>query len=62
MFLNLKSYLLIMIGITLLGISLGIVLGAYLKENVEYFIYFSAILAGFGSFMIVVGALNKKND
>tara|TARA_B100000287_G_scaffold415115_1_gene448374 strand:- start:53 stop:238 length:186 start_codon:yes stop_codon:yes gene_type:complete len=61
MFLNLKSYLFIMIGITLLGISLGIVLGAYLKNNMEYFIYFSSILAGIGSFMIVVGAL-KKND
>ncbi len=62
MFLGLKSYLFIMIGITILGISLGIVLGAYLKNNAEYFIYFSSILAGIGSFMIVLGALKDKND
>ena len=46
MFLKLKSYLFIMIGITILGISLGIVIGAYLKNNAEYMIYFSSILAG----------------
>tara|TARA_B100001758_G_C17924039_1_gene360056 strand:- start:163 stop:309 length:147 start_codon:yes stop_codon:yes gene_type:complete len=46
-----------MTGITILGISLGIVIGAYLKNNAEYMIYFSSILAGTGSFMIVVGAL-----
>ena len=60
MFLNLKSYLFVMIGVTLLGISLGMVIGAYLKNNIEYFIYFSPILAGLGSFMIVVGTLNNK--
>lgn len=57
MFLKLRSYLFIMIGITILGISLGIVIGAYLKNNAEYLVYFSSILAGAGSFMIVVGAL-----
>ena len=62
MFLKLKSYLLIMLGITILGISLGIVLGAYLKNNAEYLVYFSSILAGFGSFIIVVGALKDRND
>tara|TARA_Y100001935_G_scaffold78113_1_gene65259 strand:+ start:1540 stop:1686 length:147 start_codon:yes stop_codon:yes gene_type:complete len=46
-----------MIGITILGISLGIVLGAYMKNNAEYLVYFSSILAGAGSIMIVVGAL-----
>ena len=50
-----------MVGVTLIGIALGIVLGAYFKNNIEYFIYFSSILAGIGSFMIVVGAL-RKND
>ena len=60
MFLKLKSYLLIMIGITILGLSLGIVLGAYFKNNIEYLIYSSSLLAGLGSFMIVVGALNNK--
>ena len=60
MFLNLKSYLFVMIGVVLLGISLGVVLGAYLKNTMDYLIYFSSILAGVGSFMIVVGAL--KND
>ena len=49
-----------MIGVVLLGISLGVVLGAYLKNTMDYLIYFSSILAGVGSFMIVVGAL--KND
>ena len=49
MFLNLKSYLFIMIGITLLGISLGVVLGAYLKNNMEYFIYFSSSMV-YGNF------------
>ena len=60
MFLNLKSYLFVMIGVVLLGISLGVVLGAYLKNTMDYLIYFSSILAGLGSFMIVVGALKDK--
>ena len=60
MFLNLKSYLFVMTGIVLLGLSLGIVLGAYFENTMGYLIYFSSILAGVGSFMIVVGALKDK--
>ena len=51
-----------MVGIVILGISLGIVIGAYFKNNIEYFIYISSLLAGIGSFLIVFGALNNKND
>ena len=51
-----------MLGIVLLGISLGIVIGAYFENNdIDYFIYFAAFLAGLGSIMIVYGALRKRD-
>ena len=51
-----------MLGILLLGISLGIVIGAYFENNdIDYFIYFAAFLAGLGSIMIVYGALRKRD-
>ena len=62
MFLNFISFINIMLGIILLGISLGIVIGAYFASNdIDYFIYFSAFLAGLGSIMIVYGALRKHD-
>ena len=62
MFLNFISFVNIMVGIVLLGVSLGIVIGAYFENNnIDYFIYFAAFLAGLGSIMVVYGALRKRD-
>ncbi len=51
-----------MIGVVFLGISIGIVLGAYLQGNkLNFYIYMSAFLASIGSAMIILGAF-KKDD
>ena len=60
--LGFKSFSSILIGVIFLGISLGIVLGAYFKSNnLDYLIYLSAFLASIGSAMIILGAF-KKDD
>ena len=60
--LGFKSFSGILIGVIFLGISLGIVLGAYFKSNnLDYLIYLSAFLASIGSAMIILGAF-KKDD
>ena len=62
MYLKFKSFANILIGVLFLGISLGIVLGAYFKNNeLDYLIYISAFLAAIGSAMVILGAL-KKDD
>ena len=62
MFLNFISFINIMIGVVLLGVSLGIVIGAYFENNdIGYFVYFAAFLAGLGSIMVVYGALRKRD-
>ena len=62
MHLGFKSFSSILIGVIFLGISLGIVLGAYFKSNnLDYLIYLSAFLASIGSAIIILGAF-KKDD
>ena len=62
MYLKFSSFASILIGVLFLGISLGIVLGAYFKNNeLDYLIYISAFLAAIGSAMVILGAL-KKDD
>ena len=62
MYLKFKSFASILIGVLFLGISLGIVLGAYFENNeLDYLIYISAFLAAIGSAMVILGAL-KKDD
>ncbi len=62
MYLEFKAFSYILIGVSFLGISLGVVLGAYFKSNgFDYFIYISAFLAAIGSAMVIIGAF-KKDD
>ena len=59
---NFRSFASILIGVVFLGISLGVVLGAFLKKNgLDSYIYISAFLASIGSAMIILGAF-KKDD
>tara|TARA_B100001778_G_C18430906_1_gene557788 strand:- start:8 stop:211 length:204 start_codon:yes stop_codon:yes gene_type:complete len=61
---NLKSFLLVLIGVGLLGVSAGYVLGFYLHRivNENYWFYLSVPIMAISSFMIMYGALfsNKK--
>ena len=61
---NFKSFLLVLIGIGLLGISAGYVLGFYLNRIVseDYWFYFSVPLKAISSFMIMYGALFSNNE
>ena len=62
MYLKFKAFSYILIGVAFLGISLGVVLGAYFKNNeLDYLIYISAFLAAIGSAMVILGAF-KKDD
>ena len=59
---NFRSFASILMGVVFLGISLGVVLGAFLKKNgLDSYIYISAFLASIGSAMIILGAF-KKDD
>ena len=61
---NLKAFLLVLIGIGLLGVSAGYVIGFYLHRivNEGYWFYFSVPLMAVSSFMIMYGALFSKNE
>ena len=61
---NFKSFLLVLIGIALLGISAGYVIGFYLNRIVseDYWFYFSVPLMAISSFMIMYGALFSNNE
>ena len=62
MYFTFRSFACILIGVVFLGISLGVVLGAYLKKNAfDSYIYIAAFLASIGSAMIILGAF-KKDD
>ena len=61
---NFKSFLLVLIGVGLLGISAGYVLGFYLNRivNENYWFYLSVPLMAISSFMIMYGALFSNNE
>ena len=61
---NFKSFLLVFIGIGLLGVSAGYVLGFYLNRIVSenYWFYLSVPLMAISSFMIMYGALFSNNE
>ena len=62
MYLGFRAFSYILVGVSLLGIALGVVLGAYFKGNgLDYLIYVSAFLAAIGSAMVIIGAF-KKDD
>jgi Na+-driven multidrug efflux pump len=61
---NFKSFFYTIIGMTLLGISLGYVLGFYTHKHAEnnYWFYFSVPVFIFASFFIIYGTLFLKKD
>ena len=61
---NLKSFLLVLIGVGLLGVSAGYVIGFYLHRILteSYWFYLSVPLMAISSFMIMYGALFSNNE
>ena len=54
------SFLIILLGVNLTGISIGIVIGYYINEY--YWVYLSAPILTIGSLLMMYGTLNKEND
>ena len=56
------SFATIMIGMSLIGLSIGYILGYYVHRevNIDYWVYVSAPVLGFGSALIIYGALFKR--
>ena len=54
------SFLIILLGVNLTGISIGIVIGYYINEY--YWVYLSVPILTIGSLLMMYGTLNKKND
>ncbi len=60
---NFKSFSFILSGCVILGISLGVVLGAFLEKNeLNFLIYSSAFLASIGSGLVIIGAFSKNDN
>ena len=61
---NFKSFVYILIGMSLLGLSLGYVLGFYIHKHGSnnYWFYLSVPLFIVASLMIIYGALFLKDD
>ena len=60
---NFRVFALIVVGMCIVGISLGYVLGFYLRNvcDSNYWAYLAAPLLGFGSGLIMFGVLFNKN-
>ena len=60
---NFKVFALIITGMCLIGMSLGYVLGFYLRNifGSNYWAYLGAPLLGIGSGLVMVGALFNKH-
>jgi|TARA_B110000116_G_C16599893_1_gene474519 uncharacterized Tic20 family protein len=54
------SFLIILLGVNLTGISIGIVIGYYINEY--YWVYLSVPILTIGSLLMMYGTLNKEND
>ena len=55
-----SSFLIILLGVNLTGISVGIVVGYYIKQY--YWVYLSVPILTIGSLLIMYGTLNKENN
>ena len=55
-----SSFLIILLGVNLIGISIGIVIGSYINEY--YWVYLSVPILTIGSLLMMYGTLNKEND
>ncbi len=60
---NFKSFIYILIGMTLLGLSLGYVLGFYIQKHSynNYWLYLTVPLFIIASLLIIYGALFLKD-
>jgi hypothetical protein len=54
------SFLIILLGVNLTGISIGIVIGYYINQY--YWVYLSVPILTIGSLLMMYGTLNKEND
>tara|TARA_B100000676_G_C17381403_1_gene485647 strand:+ start:282 stop:461 length:180 start_codon:yes stop_codon:yes gene_type:complete len=55
-----SSFLIILLGVNLTGISVGIVIGYYINQY--YWVYLSVPILTIGSLLMMYGTLNKEND
>tara|TARA_B100001750_G_scaffold216741_1_gene201600 strand:+ start:453 stop:632 length:180 start_codon:yes stop_codon:yes gene_type:complete len=55
-----SSFLIILLGVNLTGISIGIVIGYYINQY--YWVYLSVPILTIGSLLMMYGTLNKEND
>ena len=58
-----NSFMITSLGLIFVGISIGYVMGYYIKDfsDKEYFSYFSVVSMGVGCFLTVYGSLFLKN-
>ena len=58
------TFLIILLGVNLTGISIGIVIGYYINQsfNHYYWVYLSVPILTVGSLLMMYGTLNKEND
>ena len=54
-----SSFLIILLGVNLTGISVGIVIGYYINQY--YWVYLSVPVLTIGSLLMMYGTLNKEN-
>ena len=54
------SFLIILLGVNLTGISIGIVIGYYINQY--YWVYLSVPILTIGSLLMMYGTLNKENE
>ena len=55
-----SSFLIILLGVNLTGISVGIVIGYYINEY--YWVYLSVPILTIGSLLMMYGTLNRENN
>ena len=58
-----KNFVLVMMGTSLIGISIGFVLGYFFGVfyNNMYLVYISAPIMGVGSAFLIIGAIYNRN-
>ena len=62
-----KAFTSILVGMTLIGLSIGFLIGYYIPDIVPenqkiYWIYIAAPILGIGSGLVMYGALFKERD
>ena len=59
-----SSFLFILLGVNLTGLSIGIVIGYYINESLGYYywLYFSVPILTIGSLLMMYGTLNNRNN